>query len=240
MPFVAGAAGANRRAATIAALVVALHAALIAIVLKPRDAAAPLALASHTITAELLQPEPVAAAAAVDPSTTPPKPLQRATRAKPAAQPKPVPMQVPVAHAPSGHPVEAPAQAGPTPAADAASAASAPETSSPAPAHAKSTPTMELSAPKNVSHLDCQIAQPEYPVLSKRRGETGTVSVSFVVGPSGRIEDIQIKESSGYSRLDEAALAAMRNSACKPYRENGEPVRATYTQPFDFSLHNQA
>lgn len=236
MPF---AAGANRRAATIAAFVVALHAALIAIVLKRHDAAAPLALASHTITAELIQPEPVAAAAAIDSSTTAPKPLQRAARAKPAVQPKPMPMQVPVAHASSGHPIETPAQAGPTPTA-AAAAASAPETSQPAPSHAKSTPTMELSAPKNVSHLDCQIAQPEYPALSKRRGETGTVSISFVVGLSGQIEDIQIKESSGYSRLDDAALAAMHNSACKPYRENGEPVRATYTQPFDFSLHNQA
>lgn len=228
------AAGADRRVATAVALVVALHVALIAIVLMRRDAAAPLALSSHTITAELLQPEPVAAAAAIQSTPTPPTPVQRVTRAKPVVQPKPRPVPLPVAQAPSEHAIETPAPAAPTPP---AAAPSAPEVPPPA-AVAQGKPTMALSAPKNVPHLDCRIAQPDYPMVSKRRGETGTVSVSFVVGLSGQIEDIRLKQSSGYSHLDDAALAAMRDSACKPYLENGEPVRAAYTQPFDFNLHN--
>ncbi|RQH09824.1 energy transducer TonB [Paraburkholderia dinghuensis] len=228
------AAGADRRVATAIALVVALHAMLIAIVLTRRDAAAPVALGSHAIAAELLQPDPVAVAAAVNSPPTPPKPVQRVAPAKPAARPMARPMPLPVAQAPSEHQNETPAQAGPTPT---AAAPSVPEVSQPA-AAARGKPTMELSAPKNVPHLDCRIAQPDYPMLSKRRGETGTASVGFVVGLSGQIEDIQLKKSSGYSRLDDAALAAMRDSACKPYMENGEPVRAAYTQPFDFSLHN--
>ncbi|MEA3111409.1 MAG: periplasmic protein TonB, partial [Caballeronia sp.] len=58
----------------------------------------------------------------------------------------------------------------------------------------------------------------------------------FVVGLTGRIENIELKKTSGSSRLDDAALDAMRASACKPYKENGEPVRAAYSQPFVFSL----
>ncbi|WP_233864083.1 energy transducer TonB [Paraburkholderia adhaesiva] len=229
------AAGADRRVATAIALVVALHATLIAIVLTRRDASTSVALGSHAITAELLQPDPVAVAAAASLPPTPPKPVQRVAHAKPAVQPTVRPVPLPVAQAPSEHQNETAAQALPTPS---AAAPSAPEASPPAAAPAQGKPTMELSAPKNVSHLDCRIAQPDYPMLSKRRGETGTASVSFVVGLSGQIEDIRLQKSSGYSRLDDAALAAMRDSSCKPYKENGEPVRAAYTQPFDFSLHN--
>ena len=79
---------------------------------------------------------------------------------------------------------------------------------------------------------------PDYPMLSKRRGETGVASVYFVVGLAGKIENIELKKSSGYSRLDAAALDAMRTSSCKPYMEAGQPLRAAYTQPFEFALHD--
>lgn len=97
---------------------------------------------------------------------------------------------------------------------------------------------MALSAPKNVAHLDCNIIQPAYPALSQRRGESGTAHVRFVVGLSGKIESIELKKSSGYSRLDDAAVAAMRASSCRPYIENGTPIRAMYTQPFEFGLND--
>jgi periplasmic protein TonB len=222
----------NRRVITATAIVVALHAALIAIVLAKRDTAAPLALESHTITAELIQPAPVAAPAAIQstPTPPPPKPVPHVTRAKPVVkpQPKPVPTPLPVADAPSQHAIEAPAApTPPAPAAPAPAPAAAPE---------QGKPTMALNAPKNVSHLDCRIVQPDYPALSRRRGETGVAYVRFVVGLSGQIESIELKKSSGYGRLDDAALAAMHDSSCKPYLEDGQPVRAAYTQPFDFSL----
>ncbi|WP_322009668.1 energy transducer TonB [Paraburkholderia sp. J12] len=226
---------ANRRILTATALVLAAHAALIAYVLANRDAATPVALQSRTITAELIQPDPVAAPAALQstPTPPPPKPVPHVTREKPKVQPKPRPTPLPVAEAPSQHAVEAPAPADPAP---------APAAPAPAPAAAAAPapgkPTMAIDAPKNVSHLDCNIVSPDYPTLSKRRGETGVAYVRFVVGLTGKIENVELKKSSGYSRLDDAALAAMRDSACKPYTENGQPVRAAYTQPFDFSLHD--
>lgn len=227
--------GSNRRVVTAGVIVIALHAALIAFVLSQRNTVTPVALESRTITAELLQPEPVAAPAAIQstPTPPPPKPVPHVSREKPKLQPRPKPTPLPVAEAPSQHVAEAPAPADPAP--------PAPTPPAPAPqaaAPAQGKPTMALSAPKNVSHLDCNIVQPDYPMLSKRRGETGVAYVHFVVGLTGKLENIVLKKSSGYSRLDDAALDAMRNSSCKPYMEDGQPVRAAYTQPFDFSLQD--
>ncbi|WP_028222216.1 energy transducer TonB [Paraburkholderia oxyphila] len=229
--------GTHRRAVTAVAIVIALHVTLIAVVLTQRNVAAPVALESRTITAELLQPDPVAAPAAIQSiPTPPPKPVPHVSREKPKVQPKPkpTPTPLPVAEAPSQHVAEAPAPAEPAP------PAPTPPTAAPAQAAApaQGKPTMALSAPKNVSHLDCNIVQPDYPMLSKRRGETGVAYVHFVVGLTGKLENIELKKSSGFSRLDDAALAAMRSSACKPYMEDGQPVRAAYTQPFDFSLQD--
>lgn len=220
----------NRRAACAVAVVVALHAALIASTMTRRDRAAPVALESLTLTAELLPPGHAAAPAAIQsqPAPTPAKPLRHAAREARHVVPvqKPVAEPLPVAQSPSRQAIESPLPVAP------AQPAAAPA----APVAAR--PVMALSAPKNVPHLDCRIAQPEYPMLSKRSGEAGIAYVHFVVGLTGRIENIELKQSSGFSRLDNAALAAMRDSACQPYTEDGQPVRAAYTQPFDFNLHD--
>ncbi len=98
---------------------------------------------------------------------------------------------------------------------------------------------MEMAAPKNVAHLSCNIAQPDYPAIAKRRGETGTATVRLTVGLSGKIENVTLQKSSGSSRLDDAVLEAVRGSACSsPYKENGEAIRATATVPFVFSLND--
>ena len=136
----------------------------------------------------------------------------------------------PVLAAPSQTPV---AESDPTPPAPAA-----PATPPAAAAPAIGKPTMEISAPKNVSHVSCNIAQPDYPALSKRRRETGVASVRFVIGLDGKLESIELAKSSGFSRLDDAAVAAVHASACKPYLENGQPIRAAYTQPYDFNLND--
>jgi len=233
----------NRRAVIAAAAVVALHAVLIAVVLAPRDTVKPVSIESRTITAELLPPAPVAAPAALQstPTPVPPKPAPHVAREvpkpPPKVRPKSKPAPLPVAQAPSRHPIET-APTPPAPAPEAAPTPPAPAPAASPPAAAPGKPTMALSAPKNVSHLDCRIAQPDYPMLSRRRGESGTAYVRFVVGLTGRIEDVELKKSSGYDRLDAAAVAAMHDSSCKPYLENGEPVRAAYTQPFAFSLQD--
>ncbi|SMG28456.1 energy transducer TonB [Paraburkholderia susongensis] len=223
----------NSRALTVTAVVAAIHVALLAVIMMLRHEPAPPALESHVMTAELLPPAPTAAPVALQSIAPPPKPTppvhtKPKVQPKPVPTPKPAPTPLPQADAPSPTPVAA---ADPTPPAP-AEPAQPPVAAAPA----IGRQTMEIAAPKNVSHVECNIAQPDYPALSRRRGESGTAYVRFVVGLTGKLESVELKKSSGFDRLDDAALAAVRASACKPYLENGQPVRAVYTQPFNFNL----
>jgi protein TonB len=219
------------------AVVAALHVAALTAIMMLRHEPLHATLESHVITAQLLPPTPPAPPVAMQsiapsPKPAPPVPTKPKVQPKPAPTPKPTPTRTPPplprAATPSPTPVAAPDPTPPAPAAPAAPPAAA--------APAISHETMEISAPKNVSHVECNIAKPDYPSLSRRRGETGTAYVKFVVGLNGKLESIELKKSSGFSRLDDAALAAVHASACKPYLEDGQPVRAAYSQPFDFSL----
>jgi protein TonB len=227
----------NSRIVTAAAIVAAIHVALLVVILSLRDAPPVRPIESRTMTAELLSPAPVAAPVALQSTAPPPpKPTPPIPHAKPKVQPRPTaltrptPAPLPEAAAPSSI---APAAVDPTPPATAAPAAP----STPA-APATGRQTLEIAAPKNVTHLDCNIVKPDYPAMSRRHAESGTAYVRFVVGLTGKLENIELKKSSGYDRLDQAALDAVRASTCKPYLENGEPIRAAYTQPYQFGLND--
>jgi periplasmic protein TonB len=230
----------HRRAVFVLGAVIGAHLLLLALALTSHDITLERPVEPRTITALLLSPEPEpetatpappAAPAAVTPPTPPVRP---AVRVKPSPAPRPrVPRSV-AAPAPV-----APSQNAAPPAAT--QAAPAPAIPSPATPMAASAPAAERampasSAPKNVSHIDCTIPKPDYPDISKRRSESGTAIVRFVVGLGGGIETVQLQKSSGYTRLDEAALAAIHASVCRPYSENGTAVRAAYSQPFVFGL----
>jgi protein TonB len=221
----------NSRVWTATAAVAAIHVALLAVVLTLRHDLVQPPIESRVMTAELLAPAPVAAPVALQsiapppPKPTPPVHTRPKVQPKPVLTSKPTPTPLPQAAAPSATPVAA---ADPTPPTSAAPPAQA--------APAIGRPTLEISAPKNVSHIDCNMATPDYPALSKRRGETGTASVTVVIGLTGKVESVSLKKSSGFSRLDDAAVAAAHASSCKPYLENGQPIRATATQPYNFNL----
>ncbi|AJY30961.1 hypothetical protein BTM_4801 [Burkholderia thailandensis 34] len=224
----------NPRVVTAAVAVLAGHALLLAGALLMRNDVPHRPLESKTITAQLLS-APVAQPVGIRsaPAPTPPKPVPKV---KPAPAPRPVakpsPTPLPVVHEPAPNAITAPEPAPPAPAAPAETSVKAA-----APAGAPtSRPTMEIVAPKEGAHLTCQIARAAYPSMSKRRGETGVVKVRFVVGLTGKIESAQVVQSSGFPRLDDAALDAIRSSPCQPYLQNGQPMRAAYTQPYDFTL----
>jgi protein TonB len=228
------------------AVVALVHTALIAAMMQATQRPSrPDAIDSPAITARLLTEQPAPAPPAAVAVAAPPAAQPATPRAaKKKVEPHAVPQRVLPATPPTPAATPEPSQAA---APDAATThetadlqpAKASETTSgqaAATAPVNSRETLAISAPKNVRHIDCRIVKPDYPVLSRRRGETGTADVRFVVGPTGAIESVELAKSSGYARLDEAALAAMRESACRPYIENGTPVRVTYTQPFGFAL----
>lgn len=65
---------------------------------------------------------------------------------------------------------------------------------------------------------------PRYPVDSRRKHEQGTVVLMLVLGVDGRVSSISVNHSSGFSRLDEAALDAVRKWRWEPIIRGGQAV----------------
>ncbi|RKP46610.1 energy transducer TonB [Pararobbsia silviterrae] len=218
-----------RRWAPAAAAMLVAHVIGGVFVLRLIDHVPPPPVPERELTVSLIAPPaPVAV-----PVAPPEKPVEQ-PKPKPVVHhvpvPKPITPPTPImtTQAPSPDTAAAPAPPPPAPPAPAAPAAQA--TPSAAPSHASN------GAPVNVAHLTCDGEPPEYPVLSKRRGETGTVVVAITVDTQGVVRAATIRTSSGFERLDDAALQAARERSCQPYLENGTPVSATALLPFAFRL----
>jgi periplasmic protein TonB len=69
------------------------------------------------------------------------------------------------------------------------------------------------------------LSQPEYPPSSRRAGEHGTVILEVYVLETGRVGEARVKQSSGFPRLDEAAVREVKRAwRLVPGTENGKPV----------------
>ena len=77
---------------------------------------------------------------------------------------------------------------------------------------------------------------PDYPKISMRMNEQGKVVLRVELGEDGRIAHAEVKTSSGFSRLDAAALNAVKTWHCKPSVRNGVATRAVALQPLNFIL----
>lgn len=81
-----------------------------------------------------------------------------------------------------------------------------------------------------------ELNAPAYPPLSRRLGEEGKLVLRVELDESGRVNIAQVVNSSGFKRLDEAAMVAVKTWRCNPPQRNGQPVRAIALQPFNFVL----
>ena len=79
-------------------------------------------------------------------------------------------------------------------------------------------------------------APPDYPPESRRRGEEGVVRLALRVGSDGRVEAAEVSASSGFPRLDQAALEAARRWRFRPATQGGLPVAATLPTAVHFRL----
>jgi len=77
---------------------------------------------------------------------------------------------------------------------------------------------------------------PVYPALSRHLGETGLVVLRVELSETGHVAIANVQTSSGYARLDNAALIAVHTWRCNPAVRNGQPVHAIAIQPFNFIL----
>ncbi len=106
----------------------------------------------------------------------------------------------------------------------------APPAASVTPATGDSAPLVDANAAGN--------AKPLYPRASKALGEQGVVMLEVFVTTDGTVGDIRIGRSSGYERLDESALRAVRQWHFVPAHQGGKQVAMWYKQPITFDLKN--
>lgn len=83
-----------------------------------------------------------------------------------------------------------------------------------------------------------QSAEPPYPSISRLREEEGTVLVKIMITPYGTAGNVQIEKSSGYSRLDEAAIKAVRGWKFAPAKRGTQAIATWVTVPVKFVLNS--
>ena len=107
-------------------------------------------------------------------------------------------------------------------------------------AMAAARPAQMQTSPVSLSSdlsISCpELTAPDYPEQSRRMGEEGKLMLQVELDESGQVSQTRIIRSSGYSRLDRAALAAVKTWRCRPALRDGQPVRAVALQPFNFVL----
>jgi protein TonB len=177
----------------------------------------------------------------------PTHPAPSAPSAPPAPSARPLPRQPPSVATPL--PTPTPITAVPaSPAPDAFTVPVAPPApvpipvvaAPPAPMVSAPAPPAPPPAPKVIPASAVQFAEAPtvvYPRQSRRNGEAGRVLVRAYVDTNGGLpRTVQINKSSGFARLDEAALAAVQKARFKPYTEGGQPLEGWALVPIDFEL----
>jgi protein TonB len=77
---------------------------------------------------------------------------------------------------------------------------------------------------------------PEYPLAARKRGFQGTVVLEVHVDRQGRVADLRLSASSGYSVLDQAAMASVKTWLFDPGTRGGEKADMWVKVPVRFKL----
>jgi len=81
--------------------------------------------------------------------------------------------------------------------------------------------------------------KPNYPPRSVALEEEGIVQLLVYVLPDGRVGDVRVRKSSGYPRLDTAAVKTVRTKwRFRPRTQDGVPVEGWGTYSVRFALVN--
>ena len=168
-------------------------------------------------------------------ATVEPKPLPMAQQPRPApvARQRPTPLPPPPHAPPSERAVTAPPPE--SPAASQASTAAVAQMAAPVPAAEAKEPAVPVTPPRADAAMLNNPA-PVYPALSRRFREAGRVLFDVYILPDGSVGQIKLKRSSGFARLDDAALEAIRRWRYIPAKRGNEPIPYWYVQPLDFEL----
>lgn len=236
-------AGGTRRTMAAVGCVVAVHAfglwALQAGFLQQAvQVVIPVQVLSDFITpAPLPAPTPAPAPPPTAPpppkAPPPPAPVRHAPSPRKAVAPKPAPMPVAI-----DDPTPAPdAPVGvtePQPPAPAINEPVAPPPPAPVVAPA-APPAPAMVAPSSTASYLNNPA-PAYPAISRRLNEQGLVVLRVLIGTDGQPQKVEVKQSSGFERLDQAAVKTVTRWRFTPGTRNGVPEAMWHLQPINFVL----
>jgi TonB family protein len=81
------------------------------------------------------------------------------------------------------------------------------------------------------------MGESDYPLLSTVLAEQGTVVLDLAIGPDGKVQDARMIQSSGFSRLDDAAMAAAKSHwLYTPPLRGGQPIACRWKAQVVWSL----
>lgn len=176
---------------------------------------------------ELPQPKAVPVPAVKTPAPTPPPRVAREAQAPPLPAPLAVASPMSAPNAPAGVSTPqppAPPIGGPAlPSAPGAVAVVAALV--PAKVELPSSDADYLHNPK-----------PEYPALSKRRGEQGRVVLRVLIGADGVAQRAEVHQTSGFERLDQAGLNTVLRWRYVPGKRGGQPEAMWFQVPINFVM----
>ncbi len=82
-------------------------------------------------------------------------------------------------------------------------------------------------------------AAPSYPPLSRQLEEEGTVILNVFVNENGKTQEIVIKKSTGFSRLDKAAINTVKKWNFIPAKQGDKIISSWVQVPISFILDNK-
>ena len=184
------------------------------------------------VLAQFVEPPVPKSAPALPTSPPPPKLEKKAVERAPAplAPPAPQPLAIadptPAPNAPTGVTAQQPAM---LPAPLAAVAAAAPA----GPPAGAAAAAVQLPS-SDASYL--QNPKPPYPPVSRRLNEQGKSVIRVMIGVDGLPKDATIAKSSGFDRLDQAALATVMRWRFVPGKRGGTPEEMWFNVPINWVL----
>ena len=131
----------------------------------------------------------------------------------------------------------------PTPAPNAPTGTTTPQSSIAAVAAPLATAPVATTAPASAavqlpsSDADyLQNPSPPYPAISRRLNEQGKTTVRVLIGPDGQPKRAEIAKSSGFARLDDAALAAVMRWQYVPGKRGDVAEAMWFNVPINWVL----
>jgi protein TonB len=76
----------------------------------------------------------------------------------------------------------------------------------------------------------------EYPQMARESGIQGTVYVTFVVEPDGRVSGVRVLRGIGGGCDEEAIRVVQKMPKWNPGKQRGKPVRVQFNMPIKFTL----